>query len=113
MLENSLFLESQIEIENQETFFARLRSRLTRRKCNKIRNAYYSVKYGHRWQKRKEIGPDGEFLRYLEHLRRVALNLIDGLHCLDVDMICAALLHDAVEDTRDGQRWRRTEARHG
>jgi (p)ppGpp synthase/HD superfamily hydrolase len=34
-------------------------------------------------------------------LRRVALNLIDGLNCLDVNMICAALLHDAVEDTKE------------
>lgn len=101
MLESRQFLEGQIEIENQESFFARLRSVLPRSEYNKVRKAYYLAKYGHRWQKRKEIGPDGELLRYFEHLRRVTLNLIDGLHCLDVDMLCAGLLHDAVEDTKE------------
>lgn len=88
-------------IEDQRAFIGRLTPILSPSELIKVRLAYYLAKYGHRAQKRREIGPDGQPLRYFEHLRRTALNLIDGLDCRDVDMICAALLHDALEDTEE------------
>ncbi len=59
-----------------------------------IELAYILSKDAHRSQTRI----DGE--RYFEHPRRVALVLTQELGCTDRDMICAALLHDVVEDTK-------------
>ncbi|HMA77787.1 MAG TPA: HD domain-containing protein [Candidatus Paceibacterota bacterium] len=39
--------------------------------------------------------------RYFEHLRCVTLILTEHLRVSDVDLICAALLHDLVEDIPD------------
>lgn len=63
--------------------------------------AYTLAKFGHRSQVRKEVGPDGEPLRYFEHVRRVAITLIDEARCPLREMVLAALLHDGIEDTRD------------
>jgi HD domain len=38
---------------------------------------------------------------YLNHLLRVAIRIISHYHVLDADVICAALLHDAIEDHAD------------
>ena len=38
---------------------------------------------------------------YLNHPLRVALRIICHYHVLDADVICAALLHDTVEDHAD------------
>jgi hypothetical protein len=38
---------------------------------------------------------------YVNHLLRVAIRIISHYHVLDADVICAALLHDAVEDHAD------------
>ena len=38
---------------------------------------------------------------YVNHLLRVAIRIISHYHVLDPDVICAALLHDAVEDHAD------------
>lgn len=35
---------------------------------------------------------------YVNHLLRVAIRIICHYHVLDADVVCAALLHDAVED---------------
>ena len=35
---------------------------------------------------------------YLNHLLRVAIRIIDHYDVRDADVVCAALLHDAVED---------------
>ena len=35
---------------------------------------------------------------YLNHLLRVAIRIISYYHVRDADVVCAALLHDAVED---------------
>ena len=67
----------------------------------RIQLAYTLSKYAHRAQVRKEIGPDGKPLRYFEHVRRVALVLIDELKIARTEMIITALLHDGIEDTRD------------
>ena len=88
-------------MENKEAFFARLEPRLAPSDLARVRGAYYLAKYGHRAQVRKELDEDGSPLRYFEHVRRVALILMDEGGCFDSDMIIAALLHDALEDTVD------------
>jgi GTP pyrophosphokinase len=87
--------------ENKASFFARLEPRLAPSELVKIRAAYYLAKYGHRAQVRKETDEQGNPLRYFEHVRRVALVLMDVAHCYDPDLVCTALLHDALEDTED------------
>lgn len=89
-------------IENRETFMGRLRPITAPSDMMNIEVAYAMAKHAHRFDKRKEIDPDsGEFIRYFEHLRRVALILMDELGFYDPEMIIAALMHDAIEDTRD------------
>ncbi len=87
--------------EDRKAFFGRLRPFLPPSALHKIELAYYLAKYGHRWQTRRELGPDGEPLRYFEHLRGTALILIDEVGLIDPDLIVACLCHDALEDTRD------------
>lgn len=88
-------------MENKESFFARLEPRLAGSELTRVKGAYYMAKYGHRAQKREELDQNGDPLRYFEHLRRTALVLIDEAQCMDPDLICTALLHDALEDTQD------------
>jgi len=88
-------------MENKATFFNRLESRLAPSGVLKVRSAYYLAKFGHRFQVRKEKNDAGEPLRYFEHLRRVAIILMDEAHVWDPDLICTALLHDSLEDTED------------
>lgn len=66
-----------------------------------VMGAYYLAKFGHRFQHRKEKDESGKELRYFEHVRRVAIVLMDRAQCYDPDLICTALLHDALEDTQD------------
>lgn len=58
----------------------------------KIMQAYRLAKYGHQTQVRQDGG------RYFEHPKSLALCLI-RLGVRDHEVICAALLHDVVEDT--------------
>jgi (p)ppGpp synthase/HD superfamily hydrolase len=89
-------------LENKATFFARLESRLSPSELTVIRGAYYLAKYGHRAQLRQERDAvTGKQLRYFEHVRRVALILMDEASCFEPSLICAALLHDSIEDTDD------------
>ena len=87
--------------ENKATFFARLEPRLSHSELAKVRGAYYLAKFGHRAQFRKETNEEGNPMRYFEHVRRVALVLMDTAHCYDPDLVCTALLHDTLEDTAD------------
>jgi (p)ppGpp synthase/HD superfamily hydrolase len=87
--------------ENRATFMARLRPLFPPSIVLDVELAYTLAKFGHRSQTRKELGPDGEPLRYFEHVRRVALILIDEARIPLREMVLAALLHDCVEDTRD------------
>ncbi len=87
--------------ENKAAFFARLEPRLAPSDLARVRGAYYLAKYGHRAQVRKELALDGSPLRYFEHVRRVAIILMDEVHIYDPDLIITALLHDALEDTAD------------
>lgn len=86
---------------NRSTFFKSLEPFLSRRQLLRIQLAYTLSKYWHRSQVRSELDSTGKPVRYFEHVRRVAIILTDELHCRNPDMIVAALLHDAIEDTRD------------
>ncbi len=78
-------------MENRESFQSRLSS-LSELDTKLIDFAYDIAKESHRTQSRD----GGE--RYFEHLRSVALILIDECHVLEPDLIIAALLHDSIED---------------
>ncbi len=86
--------------ENLATFLARLRSAgFSERDVHLIHAAYIIAKAEFRSMSRKERDAYGNAVRYFEHLRRVAIILVE-LGCRDRDEIIAALLHDLVEDTR-------------
>ncbi|KPJ85270.1 hypothetical protein AMJ57_03645 [Parcubacteria bacterium SG8_24] len=87
--------------ENRETFFARIQPLLAPSDLLDIELAYTLAKYAHRWQVRLETDAAGRPRRYFEHLRRVALILIDEMKVVDPTLIIAALNHDGIEDTRD------------
>jgi len=60
--------------------------------CDKVSRAYRFAAEFHRDQRRRSGEP------YINHPVEVALILAEDLH-MDEDTICAALLHDTVEDT--------------
>ena len=85
------------EAENRETFFRRIalifptldpRYRLIERAYNDAKEAFRGIQ--------RESGE-----RYFEHIRAVALIVVDYLRVRDADLIVAALLHDIVEDRDD------------
>ncbi len=86
---------------NRADFFAKLEPFHSPSSLLDIELAYTLAKYGHRAQVRRELDPDGEPVRYFEHVRRVAVILVDEMWVSDKAMVCAALLHDGFEDTRD------------
>jgi (p)ppGpp synthase/HD superfamily hydrolase len=88
-------------MENKESFHSRLRPYLSPSQQLDVKLAYVLAKFGHRSQVRKEISNDGTHVRYFEHVRRVAIILIDEMKIIDRSMIIAALLHDSIEDTID------------
>jgi (p)ppGpp synthase/HD superfamily hydrolase len=88
-------------LENRESFFARVRPWMAPSEILDVEFAYMMAKFGHRAQVRKELDTQGHPVRYFEHVRRVAIILIDELKCRDHEMICAAILHDTLEDTKD------------
>lgn len=88
-------------MENRESFFARLTPFMPPSELRKVELAYMMAKFGHRAQTRKELDVDGKPMRYFEHTRRVALILIDELEVRSWELVCAALLHDCLEDTKD------------
>lgn len=87
-------------MENKETFQARIKPYFSPSDQLDIKLAYTLAKFGHRAQLRKEL-IDGKPVRYFEHVRHVAIILMDELKIMDRDMIIAALLHDSLEDTED------------
>lgn len=84
--------EDGIEKENHTAFLQRFKLKIKPADLDKLNFAYDLAKYGHRNQKRES----GE--RYFEHLRAVALIIVDELEILDVEIIIASLLHDMIED---------------
>lgn len=87
--------------ENRETFFRRLQPFFAPSVLLDIDVAYTMAKFGHRAQTRSETDAGGQPLRYFEHVRRVALILVDEVKIMQREMVIAALLHDGIEDTRD------------
>lgn len=87
-------------MENKESFNARIRPFFPQSEEQRIKLAYYLAKFGHRAQVRKEL-VDGSPVRYFEHLRGVAIILMDEAKCMRSEMIISALLHDSLEDTED------------
>src|SRR6478736_2139260 len=88
-------------MENKETFQKRIEPFFSPSVQLDIKLAYVLAKFGHRAQKRKELDDNGNQIRYFEHVRRVAITLMDDMKIMDEYMIQAALLHDALEDTED------------
>lgn len=86
--------------ENKETFKARLIPYFAPSDQLDIKLAYCLAKFGHRAQTRKEL-TEGKPTRYFEHVRRVAIILMDELSIMDRDMIISCLLHDSIEDCQD------------
>src|SRR5208282_5301326 len=87
-------------MENKESFQYRIQPYFSPSDQLDVKLAYSLAKFGHRAQVRKEL-VDNKPTRYFEHVRRVALILVDEMKIMDRDMIIAALLHDSVEDTVD------------
>lgn len=85
--------------ENLETFLARLRMVFCERDVHRIHNAYIVAKAEFASKTRKERDAFGNPVRYFEHLRRVAIILIE-MGCRDADEIIAGILHDLREVTR-------------
>jgi (p)ppGpp synthase/HD superfamily hydrolase len=59
----------------------------------RVCGAYDMAEDVHRMQSRMDGSP------YFWHVTRVAKILLDELHFADPDIVCAALLHDALEDS--------------
>lgn len=87
--------------ENRDTFFSRLEPFFVPSTLLDVQLAYTLAKFGHRAQVRKESDADGNPMRYFEHVRRVALTLIDETRVIRPELVISALLHDGIEDTRD------------
>ncbi len=87
-------------MENKETFQARVQPYFSPSVQLDIKLAYCLAKFGHRAQTRKEL-TEGKPTRYFEHVRRVAIILMDEMQIWERDMIITALLHDAIEDCAD------------
>jgi len=87
--------------ENREAFFTRLEPFFAPSTLLDVQLMYTLAKFGHRSQVRKELDEEGDPIRYFEHVRRVAIILIDEARIVKPEMIIAALGHDTVEDTRD------------
>lgn len=87
-------------MENKHTFQARLQPYFSPSDQLDVKLAYCLAKFGHRAQTRKEV-VDGKPTRYFEHVRRVAIVLMDELKIMDRDMIITCLLHDSLEDCAD------------
>lgn len=88
---------------NRAEFMAKVYALFSPAGAIQVELAYLLSKKIHRGQFRKELGEDGNPLRYFDHTRRTALILIDELGCNDLTALCAALCHDTIEDTEDVQ----------
>jgi GTP pyrophosphokinase len=88
-------------MENRESFFKRLEPFFAPSVLLDINLAYTLAKFSHRSQTRKESNEDGTPVRYFEHVRRVALVMIDEAKIVSKETIVSCLLHDGIEDTRD------------
>lgn len=86
---------------NRAEFFTRLEPFHTPSALIRIQLAYTLAKFSHRAQVRKEKDLEGKPVRYFEHVKRVALILMDEGKFYNEELVISALLHDGLEDTRD------------
>lgn len=84
--------------ENHSTFFKRLEPFMAPSTLLDVQLAYTLAKYGHRAQLRKELDENGDQVRYFEHVRRVAIVLIDEVRVVRPEMVICCLMHDVIED---------------
>jgi (p)ppGpp synthase/HD superfamily hydrolase len=87
--------EEQYELwakENRKSFLERFKE-LSKEQLMTLEMAYDLAKEAHRPQ----VRDTGE--RYFEHLRNVALILVDECNIKDAGIIIAALCHDSIEDS--------------
>ena len=92
---------SVLLIMNRAEFFAMLEPFLAPSTLLDVQVAYTFAKFGHRAQVRKETDADGKPVRYFEHVRRVAINVVQDAKIVLPELVIAALIHDGLEDTRD------------
>lgn len=85
---------------NHDEFMNLVYGIATQKDVMRIGLAYDLAKKLSKGQLRRELDADGKPVRYFEHLRRVALSLINR-GVTDADVIIAALLHDSIEDTEE------------
>ncbi|OGM11410.1 hypothetical protein A2Z22_00835 [Candidatus Woesebacteria bacterium RBG_16_34_12] len=83
-----------LNLKFQESRFLKNIDQFKKMDKAKIIKAYKLAKKYHSGQKRDEGGP------YLLHCLRVACLIIEELDIKDSSVICAAILHDSVEDTK-------------
>src|SRR5215831_1944220 len=76
-----------------EHLTALLTGRLAEQDLGQVRRAYEAARDAHEGQLRDEGTP------YIIHPIRVASLLAEELHNYSTDLICAALLHDVIEDS--------------
>lgn len=86
--------------ENLSSFLARMRAVFGEDDVHRIHIAYIVAKEEFRSKTRKERDALGKLVRYFEHLRHVAIIMVEEAGCRDAYAVIAALLHDAIEDTR-------------
>lgn len=92
--------KSPAQAENYQSFMDRCEVLFPHAECVRISLVYKMVKHSHRFDVRKdEKGPEGEPVRYFEHLRRVGLIFIQEVGLADFAVVLEALLHDTLEDT--------------
>jgi GTP diphosphokinase / guanosine-3',5'-bis(diphosphate) 3'-diphosphatase len=88
---------------NRAIFMSKVHAFAASVDAQQVELAYLLAKKIHKGQVRKELGPDGNPLRYFEHLRRTALIHIDEAGITHVPVIIADLLHDSIEDADEVQ----------
>jgi len=89
-------------LENKVTFLARIEHIFAPSDVLRTNLAYMMAKHAHRAQQRKEVDESGRRVRYFEHVRRVALILMDSkVKIFTPEEVQVALLHDTLEDTED------------
>lgn len=71
----------------------RLSPRLKQAEIEQVRRAYAVAERAHAYQVRDEGTP------YIVHPVRVAVSLVDELEIVSPKLVCAALLHDVIEDS--------------
>lgn len=83
---------STAEIVLEKLMFEREINVFSSENQERIHRAYAVAEYAHAEQRR----PQGE--EYIHHPLRVALTVLREFRITDADLVCAALLHDVIED---------------